>query len=496
MTGERTFLARFNEPDDAVESRMIEELDAVFGHPPRQKLPAGSILFHQNDPLDGILILMEGTVTLYQVIEGKEVVFHSQTVGKILGLLALTRHSRSFFNCRAVTPVTVMKIGFDELDRALQEHSNLLVSFITVLVRSMARRNKRLVELQTEILGLNRSLGQERDALSRTLKELQQAQALLVESEKMATLGQLAAGVAHELNNPVAAIGRAADFVREDLLALAGELPDGEVFREMLERTFRATPFSTREQREFRRLLAGELGDEALAERLVAIGIHQPATYHLLTENLSGTGEETLRRLERYHQLGGALRNILRCGERIAELVKSLRSYARADSTEGGEINVHEGLEDTLRLFSNRLRDVTVERHFGDLPPIQAHAGELNQVWTNLIANALDAMKNQGRLAITTTRLPEDRIAVRIIDSGPGIPPEHLDKIFNLRFTTRQGRVEFGLGLGLSISHNIIARHGGAIEVQSQPGRTEFCVKLPISREAAIIPATIPESAS
>jgi len=480
MDMKRTVLTRFNEPDDVIESRMIGELDQILGQHPRIELPAGTMIFHQDDPLDGIFILLEGTVSLFQVIDGKEIVFHSQTVGKILGLLALTRHSRSFFNCRANTPVVLMKIRFDELDRALQESESLLVSFITVLLRSMARRNKRLVELQTEVLGLNKSLATERDNLSRTLKELQQAQALLVESEKMATLGQLAAGVAHELNNPVAAINRAAEFVHEDLLALAAELPDGAMVRETLERTFHHKPVSTREQREFRHQLADALGDETLAERLVGMGIHTVEEYHRLVRPLHGSQDEKMAKFDRFHQLGSALRNIEHCADRISGLVKSLRAYIHADQPDESAVNVHEGIEDTLRLFANRMRDVSIECQFGELPPIIANAGELNQVWTNLIANALDAMKNRGSLTIVTSREPHDCIAVRIIDNGPGIPPENIEKIFGMRFTTRQGRVEFGLGLGLSITRNIVTRHGGKIEVRSQPGRTEFCVTLPI----------------
>jgi signal transduction histidine kinase len=478
--GGQTLLGAFNAPDTEVEERMIRELDALLDHPPRNAIPAGTILFRQGDPLDGIFVLIEGTVSLYQVIEGQEVVFHSQTVGKIIGLLALTRHSHSFFHCRAVTPLTVMQVPFDALDRALLASPTLLVAFITVLLRSMARRNKRLVELQREVIALNHSLSSERDALSRTLRELEQAQALLVESEKMATLGQLAAGVAHELNNPIAAIDRAADFVHRDLVGLAGELPDGTALQDMLERTFTRKPASTRTQREARRALATSLGDESLAEQLVGLGIHTPEEYTRLCAGLHGPAETRLARLERFHLLGGALRNIRSCAARITELVKSLRAYSRDEQRDDQTADLHEGLEDTLRLFANRLRDVTVERQYGELPLVPGRAGELNQVWTNLINNALDAMHNQGALTIATAPEPPGHVTVSIIDNGPGIPPENLPRIFDLRFTTRQGRVEFGLGLGLNITRNIVTRHGGRIDITSRPGHTEFRVVLPI----------------
>ena len=480
MSVQRTLLTRLNDADEEIEARMIRALDALLVSPPRMNLPAGTMLFRENDPMDGIYILLDGQVKLYQEIDGKEVIFHAQTAGRILGLLALTRRSRAFFNCRTTTPVQLLKIGFEELDQALQQSESLLETFMTVLLRSMARRSTRLVELQTEVLALNKSLSRERDALARTLRELRQAQAFLVESEKMATLGQLAAGVAHELNNPIAAINRAADFIQEDLLALAEELPDGAVFGEMLHRALEQTPLSTREQRERRRTLARKIDNEEMAEHLVGMGIHEADDFQRIARALQGTDEEKLARMNRYHQLGGALRNIASCAERIAGLVKSLRSYGRSDSGDVKEADLHEGIEDTLRLFSNRLHDVTVERRFGELPLIRGNPGALNQVWTNLIANALDAMKDQGRLAVETD-LEGSGVVVRIIDSGPGIPPENLKRIFDLRFTTREGRVEFGMGLGLSISQSIVSRHGGRIEVRSEPGRTEFCVYLPLS---------------
>ncbi len=457
---------------------MIRALDSLLITPPRSHLPAGEMIFRQGDPLDSIYILLDGQVKLYRIMDGQEVIFHSQTAGKILGLLALTRRTGSQFNCRTLTPTTFIKVSFEDLDNALQQSESLLVTFITVLTQSMARRSTRLMELQTEVVSLNRRLSNERDALAKALHELQQAQSLLVEAEKMATLGQLAAGVAHELNNPIAAINRAADFILEDLRKLADELPQGAVFLEQIERARTQKPVSTREQRERRRQLAATLDDSDLAEALVQMGVYSVAEFERMEKDLPGTRTERLARLKRYHQVGGALRNILHCSGRIGDLVKSLRSYSRTDHSEGDTTDINEGIEDTLRLFANRLRNVQVERQYGALPPVPLSAGPLNQVWTNIIANALDAMEDEGILRIETTTNEQD-IVVHIVDSGPGIPPEHLSRIFDMRYTTRLGRIEFGLGLGLSISQNIIARYGGRIEVESKPGRTVFSICIP-----------------
>jgi C4-dicarboxylate-specific signal transduction histidine kinase len=467
--------------DEELEARMIARIDAFLGRPARQRFDAGALLFDEDVELDNIWILIEGQVRLFRTIDGKEITFHAQTVGRIIGLLALSSGNRTFFACRAVTPITLLKISFADLNRALASDPDLLQLFSAVLMRSMARRNRRLVELQMEVLSLNKALAAERDQLSKTLAELQQAQALLIESEKMATLGQIAAGVAHELNNPISAIARSADFLSQDLQALAAALPNGEVFREQLEKALAQKPMSSREQREKRAQLAAELGDDTRAARMIEIGIERRSDFDRLARRLRQTPSDALDTLERYHQVGASLRNIDRCARRIAELVRSLRAYARADESEVVELDVHEGIEDTLLMLSHRLREVEVERQYAALPPIRMRAGELNQVWTNLIVNALDAMGNRGRLMIRTELHGPDRIAVHIIDNGPGIPPEHLPRIFDLRFTTRQGRVEFGLGLGLSICKNIVRRVGGAIDVESRPGFTDFRVTLPIT---------------
>jgi signal transduction histidine kinase len=268
--------------------------------------------------------------------------------------------------------------------------------------------------------------------------------------------------------------------VHKDLLALSSQIADGHGMQEILDRSFNSESVSTREQRAMRKELTAEINDAELADRMVKIGIHSAAEYKQLTQDVSGSAKEQLEKLELYHQIGSSLRNINSCAERISGIVQSLRSYIHADSPDNEYISVQKGLDDTLLLFSNRLRNVTVEKEYGDIPEIIANAGELNQVWTNIISNALDAMGNQGKITVRTQGNDDETITIGIIDSGPGIAPENIEKIFQLRFTTRKGRVDFGLGLGLSITKNIITRHGGSIDVTSEPGRTEFSVTLPV----------------
>jgi signal transduction histidine kinase/DNA-binding response OmpR family regulator len=470
------FLADAGATDEDVEDVVLKGIDEALGHQEPETLAAGTILFEQGAEIDGIWILVAGKVQLYRDIEGEETVFHSQTVGRIIGLLALSHGGTTAFSCRALTDISVIKLSLRDLDQALQHDPSLSIAFVTVLLRSMARRNHRAIELQTEVSILNRSLQRERDQLTRTLKQLEQAQMRLVESEKMATLGQMAAGIAHELNNPIAAISRAAAFLVQDVDAIAARHPRGTVISEMVKRALQREPLSTRTVRNARKTLSSELGDPDLARRLTEMDILAKEDYDRL---LSGE-KVALEELEKYHQLGNSLRNLRTCAARITTLVDSLRSYARTGQGLDHDLDIHQGLDETLTLFGHELRTLVVEREFGTLPAIEARAGELNQVWTNLVSNALQVMHGQGTLRIETEAPDPGHVAVRIIDSGPGIPPENMDRIFDLNFTTRQGSADFGLGIGLPLCREIVARHQGTLTVESRPGRTCFTVTLPL----------------
>lgn len=480
-TLQQSFLADMDLSDDEAEQAMIEGFDRALEHPPRKQLPEGSILLREGQPVDGISILVEGQVQMSRQAGNREIVFHSVSAGRVIGLLALAHRRQAFYTCRAVTEVVVVELSLNEVEQALQANPSLANHFVTVLIRSMATRNRHAAEMQVEIETLNAALAKERDQLADTLQQLKSAQMRLVESEKKATLGQLSAGVAHELNNPIAAIHRAAEYIRDDLLALVGQLPDGERARSALLSTLSSTPLSTRQQRERREELTSVLGDEALARQLLKVGIYTLDEYQARLGDASpAERERRLAVMERYNQLGVSLRNMQSCAQRVTAIVKSLRSYARADQALVSNVDLHEGIEDTLLLFGHGLNEVTIEREFGDLPRIECHPGEINQVWTNVISNALQAMEYRGNLRIETTRTDADHVQVRIIDNGPGIAPENLSKVFDLNFTTKHSKSQFGLGLGLAICRQIVERHGGQLSIESAPGRTCVTVLLPI----------------
>ena len=181
-------------------------------------------------------------------------------------------------------------------------------------------------------------------------------------------------------------------------------------------------------------------------------------------------GKELLNDLEHYHYVGNSIRSIQVCSKRIADMVKSLKSYAREDDEVRHYADIHEGLEDTLVIFENRLKHHQLEKHYDtDLPPLLCQSLALQQVWTNLISNALDALSERGTVSITTSQQIEGDdtfLVVQISDTGHGIAKEDIHTIFNPNFTTKK-EGNFGLGIGLSISQQIVSAHQGFILVLS-----------------------------
>ncbi len=299
------------------------------------------------------------------------------------------------------------------------------------LLRTLANQSAIAIEnakAYDEIAKLNETL--EARVEERT-RELQEAQSQLVQSEKMASLGQLVAGVAHELNNPIG-------FVHANLTLL----------QEYLERLLGA---------------AREGRDDPRAREAIE---------KLLLRSREGT-------------------------ERVKKIVEDLRTFSRMDRAALEEVDLHEELERTLSLMTPRLKEgISVERDYRADPRIRCHAGQLNQVFLNLLVNACDALGGRGRIRISTESDAE-RVFVHFEDDGPGVPEEIRTRIFDPFFTTKP--VGKGTGLGLSISHGIVERHGGRISVRSRPGSTVFTLELPRSprggdgREA---PAGPPEEAA
>ncbi len=338
------------------------------------------------------------------------------------------------------------------------------------------------------------ALRQKNQALATAWEELKLTQEELIHSEKMAALGQLIAGIAHEINTPLGAIRSSVQNISEFLTEHLQQLPKffqhlskerASDFLALLENSHAPVPLSSKEQRQIKKSLQRQLHEsgieeaESLACTLADIGIRGEINSFLPLLKAPDS-QRILQTAYHFATLQKSTKIISTATERAAKVIYALKTYARQDSSgEKVRANIADGIETVLTLYHNQLKQgVEVLRNYPpDLPLLLCYPDELNQVWTNLIHNALQAMDNKGILTIQVHQVG-DRILARIADTGKGIPPEILPKIFEPFFTTKPAGE--GSGLGLHIVKKIVDKHCGTIEVQSVPGQTTFTVCLPL----------------
>lgn len=337
---------------------------------------------------------------------------------------------------------------------------------------------------------------QKNEELANTLQQLQATQQELIQSEKMAALGQLVAGIAHEINTPLGAIRASANNTTSALEESLSKLPQlyqrlslqqqTEFFALLNKSLNNNIAATTKEKRQFKRALTQQLEENQIAEaRLIAdmltdIGIYENISIFLSLFR-SPDVQWILQLVYNLARLPINCKNITTSVERAAKIVFALKSYARYDNSGIKQpAQIQDGIETVLDLYHNQIKKgIEVIRYYQSLPPILCYPDELMQVWTNLIDNAIHAMKGKGKLEIRVGQ-QDNHVLVQTTDFGAGIPPEIQEKIFEAFFTTKPAGE--GSGLGLDIVSKIIKKHDGKITVDSVPGRTTFSVWLPLDQ--------------
>jgi len=441
-----------------------EELGWLADHSEIATAEAGEIVIHENDPADSMIIYLEGETDGRRENLGPDAPVFTARAGMVTGMLPFSRMTHYPITARAVMHLRVARIPkslFPEMMNRIPELGPRLVGILSDRVREATKQD-----------------------LAR---------------EKLASLGKLSSGLAHELNNPAAAAARAANtlrtiFDKREQASLEIDQqnlpPEARETLRMIEAKAREIqlqikPPNALELSDVQSLLQSWLEDHGVndgwevAPVLAEAGVRVEHLEKLAQKFSAPVMGAVIRRFGATLEISRLLTDIEHSSCRISELVKAIKEYSFMDEAPRQEVDVAKGIESTLVILNHKLKHgITVTRNFDpNLPRIFSYGSELNQVWTNVIDNAADAMKGQGELRIRTMREGDD-VLVEFVDNGPGIPPEIQTKIFDPFFTTKP--IGEGTGLGLDTVYRIVRKHHGNVSVVSRPGYTCFRVRLPI----------------
>jgi signal transduction histidine kinase len=429
-------------------------------------VPGGTVLVSEGERCPFFFVVLEGEVRLVRTYDRQTVLMGVIKAGHFTGEITLLLDIPWMATVRAGKPAKLFRLDEEDFWRML----GTCRSVARALFHSAANKMRNL-----------EGYSQQR--------------------EKLASLGTMAAGLAHELNNPAAAARRAAAHLQEcsdkaqALLCRLTRTLSQDHLRLMVaasqdasERSSKATALDHLERSDRADAIAIWLESHGvpaaweLAPTFANAGLDTPWLEGVASKLPPATQADALGWLESRLNLKLLVGQVEQSTGRIVELVQAVKSYSYMYQSPMQEVDIHDGLESTLTMLGHKLKNVTLVRAFDrSLPRLMAYGSELNQVWTNLIDNAIHAVNGAGRICVGTCR-EDNQLVVEIVDNGPGIPPDVQSHLFEPFFTTKP--VGAGTGLGLIISNRIVAdRHGGEIEFESHPGETRFKVRLPFTHQ-------------
>jgi signal transduction histidine kinase len=420
-----------------------DDLQRLAATVERQNLAAGDYLLREGEPGDAMFVVVSGELEVTKRSGGTELPLARVGPGAIQGEIAAIEGRPRAASVRALTDVEVLRVPREGLLALLDAGPEPALALLRVV--------------------LGRLRGLESFARDR---------------EKLAGLGTLAAGLAHELNNPAAAIRRSVSSLAEAIARRDRLHPPHELIGVHPDASAATTDALGRADAVDEIL---ELVDDSeVAAALVDAGWSADRLRDAFEGMDPDTARDSAAWLAATANIEALLSEVGMAGDRISEIVGAVKSYAYLDEAPIQRVDVRSGLDDTLVILRHKLRQgVDVTRHYApDLPQIEAYGSELNQVWTNLVDNAVDAMGGRGAIDIHVDPTDEGGVQVRICDTGPGISAEVQQRLFEPFFTTKAPGV--GTGLGLHIVHSAVTRQGGRVEVESKVGEgTCFIVILP-----------------
>jgi signal transduction histidine kinase len=442
-----------------------DQIEWFLSHSTEASLKAGETYFREGDPADAMFVILEGTIQVRGEIGGETVVLQIPP-GSVTGLLPFSRMKQFTVATRALTDARVLRFPsslFPELVQKMPELTQRLVGLMSDRIRETTRRE------------------QQRD--------------------RLVSLGKLSAGLAHELNNPASAARRAASQLRDMLKKIKNT--SHELGRRELTGAQRSeiekleTSFMQHDETPPDPLTMSDLEDQIdsllrshglndmwqLAADLAHRNIKPEALESLFEILEPETARAALVRIAASVEVATLLNEIESATARISDLVKAIKEYTYMDQTPLQNVDIVKSVENTLTILNHKLKQgVTVLRDYQKVPLlVNSFGSELNQVWTNIIVNAIEAMHGKGELRVKTYR-EDNCVVVEIDDNGPGIPGDVLPHIFEPFFTTKG--VGEGTGLGLDTVQRIVKKHRGNVQVDSKPGDTRFQVWLPLSESA------------
>ncbi len=432
------------------------DFDRITSRAHLDSVAAGTAVIVEGSPPDALYIIETGELVVTKRSAGAPIVLNTCGPGDLLGELSVLEDRPRTATVTARTPARLIVVDVGAIHDLLRTSPSATLA----ILRTMATR-------------------------------LGNTEAVLRQHDTLAGLGRIAAGLAHELNNPASAVKRGAvelETKLRDCESAAFALIDAPLDAAQLTQVRAlAEPRPILSESTMARARREQALEAALEHRGIAKAWELAPSLSALNWDSAALDEAAkavpiaalpaaLHWIVAISSTRAIARDVGDAAGRISDLVNAVRSHSHLGEAPVQEVDVHVGLESTLALFRHKLGAITVRRELGELPKIAAHGSELNQVWTNLIDNALHAMGGTGELAIVTRR-DGDRVVVEVIDSGPGISPEIQAEIWKPFFTTKG--VGEGTGLGLHLARNVIVqRHRGTIEVESRPGRTCFRVTL------------------